>query len=186
MQYPDATNTPQVLRLLQAVVDVAIRFPDEPNVGALLEQFRETEFATEVSRLITHRDSELDDGISDEEAESELRQLRAQIEDGGLFPRAQTVSLPAQMQGVGILALGARRQFAAEPAAPTAPPIPAKSRGFVRPARAAASTITAAVSVASQEHLEHPTEPSEHDDDIAFDFESPRAARAASDQDAPF
>jgi DNA primase len=187
MQLPDAANAPQVLRLLQAVVDVAIRFPDEPNVGALLEQFRETEFASEVSRLITHRDSELDDGISDEEAESELRQLRAQIEDGGLFPRAQTVSLPAQMQGVGILALGARRAPAAEIAAPTAPPMPAKSREFVRPIRAAATTITAAVSVASQENLEHPIEASEHDDDdIAFDFESPRGARTASDQDAPF
>ena len=200
MQYPDASNAPQVVRLLQAVVDVAIRFPDEPNVGALLEQFRETEFATEVSRLITHRDSELDDGISDDEAESELRQLRAQIEDGSLFPRAQTVSLPAQMQGVGILALGARRQPAAEPAAPAAPPLPAKSRAFVRPVKAAARAIAVAVSVPDEENLAHPTDATEHvdesmtyaamtasdDDDIAFDFESPRAARAASDQDAPF
>ncbi len=137
MQFPDANNAPQVLRLLQAVVDVAIRFPDEPNVGALMEQFRETEFATEVSRLITHRDSEIDEGISDEEAEAELRQLRTQIEDGSLFPSARAIAMPEHLLNVGILALGTRRpaataeQEAAAELRDTPPP-----RVFTRPTMA--------------------------------------------------
>ncbi len=108
-QFPDPANAPHVLRLLQAVIDVAIRAPDEPNMGALLEQFRETEFAGDVSRLLTHGDAEVDAAVNDEEAESDLRQLRAQIEDGSLFPSTRVVTMPEQMQGVGILALGARR-----------------------------------------------------------------------------
>ena len=150
MQYPDANNAPQVLRLLQAVVDVAIRFPDEPNVGALMEQFRETEFAAEVSRLITHRDSEIDDGISDEEAEAELRQLRAQIEDGSLFPSARAIAMPEHLLNVGILALGARRPAATaeqEAAADlrAAPP----ARVYTRPTMAGvAAAIKAALPVA--------------------------------------
>ena len=132
--------------------------------------------------------------------QSELRQLRAQIQYGGLFPRAQTVTLPAQMQRVGILALGTRRQYATEPAVPVAPLIPAKPRAFVHPVIADACAIAVTVSAPSQENLEHRTDGTEHvdenmthatmtasdDNDIAFDFESPRAARAESDQDAPF
>ena len=145
MQCPDANNMPQVLRLLQAVVDVAIRFPDEPNVGALLEQFRETEFATEVSRLITHADAEIDDGISDEEAEAELRQLRVQIEDGSLFPSARAIAIPEHLLSVGILALGARRpaptaeQDAAAELRATPPP-----RVFKRPTRDGVAAVVVA------------------------------------------
>ncbi len=154
MQLPyseTANNAPQVLRLLQAVVDVAIRFPDEPNVGALMEQFRETEFATEVSRLITHADSEIDDGISDEEAEAELRQLRKQIEDGKLFPSARVIAMPEHLLNVGILALGTRRpaataeQEAAAELRDTPPP-----RVFTRPTMggATAAVVAAAMPVA--------------------------------------
>ncbi len=151
MQFPDANNAPQVLRLLQAVVDVAIRFPDEPNVGALLEQFRETEFATEVSRLITHADSEIDDGISDEEAEAELRQLRKQIEDGSLFPSARAIAMPEHLMNVGILALGTRRpaptaeQEAAAELRSAPPP-----RVYSRPtmATAGAAIVAARLSIA--------------------------------------
>ena len=108
-QFPDPVNAPHVLRLLQAVVDVAIRAPDEPNMGALLEQFRDTEFAGDVSRLLTHSDAEVDAAVSDEEAETDLRQLRAQIEDGSLFPSAKAVTMPESINGIGILALGNRR-----------------------------------------------------------------------------
>ena len=150
MQYPDANNAPQVLRLLQAVVDVAIRFPDEPNVGALLEQFRETEFASEVSRLITHADAEIDDGMSDEEAEAELRQLRAQIENGSLFPSVRAIAMPEHLMNVGILALGTRRPAATaeqEAAAElrAAPP----ARVYTRPTMAGVgAAIKAALPVA--------------------------------------
>ncbi|MFO1341854.1 MAG: hypothetical protein U1F05_01760, partial [Burkholderiales bacterium] len=109
MQFPDPSNAPHALRLLQAVVGVAIRFPDEPNVGALLEQFRETEFAGDVSRLITDRDAEVDASVSDEEAEAQLRELREQIERGSLFPAARAVTVPENLQNLGILALGTRR-----------------------------------------------------------------------------
>ena len=108
-QFPDPVNAPQVLRLLQAVVDVAIRAPDEPNMGALLEQFRDSEFAGDVSRLLTHRDAEVDAAVSDEEAETDLRQLREWIEDGSLFPTAKAITMPESINGVGILALGNRR-----------------------------------------------------------------------------
>ncbi len=108
-QFPDPANAPHVLRLLQAVVDVAIRAPDEPNMGALLEQFRDTEFAGDVSRLLTHSDAEVDAAVSDEEAETDLRQLRTQIESGSLFRSAQAITMPEAINGVGILALGNRR-----------------------------------------------------------------------------
>jgi len=124
-QFPDPANAPHVLRLLQAVVDVAIRFPDEPNIGALLEQFRESEFEAEVSQLLTHRDAELDAAIGDDEAEAELRQLRAQIEDGSLFNGNRGISVPEHLPSVGILALGnARRVAPAGDAAPVPVPLP--------------------------------------------------------------
>ena len=78
-------------------------------MGALLEQFRDTEFAGDVSRLLTHRDAEVDAAVSDEEAEVDLRQLRAQIEDGSLFPSAKAITMPESINGIGILALGNRR-----------------------------------------------------------------------------
>jgi DNA primase len=179
MQLPDAqstNNVPQVLRLLQAVVDVAIRFPDEPNVGALLEQFRETEFAAEVSRLITHADAEIDEGIDDMEAEAELRQLRAQIEDGTLFPSARAIALPGHLLNVGILALGTRRPASTDqdPAAElraTPPP-----RVFTRPTKAPPPAASKSTST-----------PAPADDDIPFDFNSDiRPSTGHDNHDAPF
>ncbi|MBC7710463.1 MAG: hypothetical protein H7203_10405 [Rhizobacter sp.] len=110
------------------------------------------------------------------------------------------MTLPAQMQRVGILAIGTRRRSATEPAVPVALLIPAESRAFVRPVIADSHAIAVAVSAPSQENLEHRTDATEHvdegmthatmtasdDTDIAFDFKSPRAACAASDQDALF
>ena len=215
MQFPDANNAPQVLRLLQAVVDVAIRFPDEPNVGALMEQFRETEFASEVSRLITHADSEIDDGISDEEAEAELRQLRAQIEDGSLFPSARAIAMPEHLLNVGILALGTRRpattaeQDAAAELRDTPPP-----RIYTRPTRAGVgATVNAALSVAppvtksvaspasatTNRHDSRDSRESDahnvfeeasvnisDEDDIPFDLDNSKPAGPQDHHDAPF
>ena len=200
----NVNNAPQVLRLLQAVVDVAIRFPDEPNVGALLEQFRETEFATEVSRLITHADSEIDDGISDEEAEAELRQLRTQIEDGSLFPSARAIAMPEHLMNVGILALGTRRPAATaeqEAAAElrSAPP----PRVFVRPLMpgAAAAVMAAALPLAplvaktsvtptslladNQPSHENHENHERHDSDHRDGFEDTHFA-ASDEDDIPF
>ena len=201
MQFPDANNAPQVLRLLQAVVDVAIRFPDEPNVGALLEQFRETEFATEVSRLITHADSAIDDGISDEEAEAELRQLRKQIEDGSLFPSARAIAMPEHLLNVGILALGTRRpaataeQEAAAELRSASPP-----RVYSRPAKAGVgAAVTAALPVAPVAHVAPFAHVATHHhafddanfaaadaDDIPFDFDVGKPAGPQDHHDAPF
>jgi hypothetical protein len=111
-QFPDPANAPHVLRLLKAVVNVAIRLPDDPNMGALMEQFRDSEFANEISKLLTDRDTELDAVISDEEAENELRQLRTQIEAGSLFHAGKAIVVPEHLPGAGILALGARRAIA--------------------------------------------------------------------------
>ena len=194
---------------------MAIRFPDEPNVGALLEQFRETEFATEVSRLITHADAEIDDGISDEEAEAELRQLRVQIEDGSLFPSARAIAIPEHLLSVGILALGARRpaptaeQDAAAELRATPPP-----RVFKRPTRdgVAAVVVAAAAPVVSKTQASpanappptpavdnHEGRDSEHhdafdevnfaatdEDDIPFDFDRGNPAGPQDHHDAPF
>ena len=215
MQFPDANNAPQVLRLLQAVVDVAIRFPDEPNVGALMEQFRETEFATEVSRLITHADSEIDDGIGDVEAEAELRQLRNQIEDGSLFPSARAIAMPEHLLNVGILALGARRpaataeQDAAAELRDRPPP-----RVFTRPTMAGVGaaikaalpvappvtkTVAPPASATTKSHDSRDSRESDNpnafeeshfsvsdEDDIPFDFENSKPAGPQDHHDAPF
>ena len=212
VQFPDADNAPQVLRLLQAVVDVAIRFPDEPNVGALLEQFRETEYASEVSRLITHADSAIDDGISDEEAEAELRQLRSQIEDGSLFPSARAIAMPEHLMNVGILALGTRRpaataeQEAASQLRATPPP-----RVFTRPTMGGveAAVVAAALPVAPPPAKNvappvptvdnHERRDSDYhnafdeanfaaadEDDIPFDFDGSKPAGPQDHHDAPF
>ncbi len=188
MQFPEASNTPQVLRLLQAVVDVSIRAPDEPNMGALLEQFRETEFASEVSRLVTHRDSEIDEGISDEEAEGELRQLRAQIEDGSLFPSARAIALPEHLLSVGILALGTRRPTAAAEREPAAEPRAAPTRVFKRPAAAAAQPAPERREDSSDnaDTVDEPEHNALDDDDIPFDFDSTRGTGTQDQHDAPF
>ena len=56
-------QTPQAVRLLQAVAAVAIRFPGRANVGAFLEQFRERRSSpATMSRLIMDRDAEVDVG----------------------------------------------------------------------------------------------------------------------------
>ena len=161
MQYPEAANAPHVVRMLQAVVEVAIRFPDEPNVGALLEQFRDTEFASDVSRLLTHRDAEVDAAVSDEEAEAELRQLRAQIEDGSLFPVAKAITMPEQINGIGILALGARRVVFPATDHPLPNPSPLKGEGLYQSV-------------------------SDDPDDIPFDFEARFAPSSDDSRDAPF
>ena len=191
MQFPDVNNpnnAPQVLRLLQAVVDVAIRFPDVPNVGALLEQFRETEFASEVSRLITHADSEIDDGIGDVEAEAELRQLRAQIEDGSLFPSARAIAMPEHLMNVGILALGTRR-----PAATAEQEAEAELRGtppprvFVRPTMAGVAAAVVALKPPAPGPAVGNFVASEADeDDIPFDFDNSKPAGPQDHHDAPF
>ena len=179
IRFPDTANPPQVLRLLQAVVDVCIRFPDEPNVGALLEQFRDTEFAKDVSRMITHGDAEIDASVTDGEAEAELRQLRAQIEDGSLFPRSQLVSLPELMAGVGILALGARR---------VAVPVPEIELPLVASAVDAPKYPARAHNVAVAP-LPQPSANDAFDDDIPFHFDTkfaPSSPDPNEQHDAPF
>ena len=182
-QFPDQENAPHVLRLLQAVVDVAIRAPDEPNMGALLEQFRDTEFTGDVSRLLTHRDAEVDAAVSDEEAEADLRQLRAQIEDGSLFPSAKAITMPEAINGIGILALGSRRHVAPELAGSDVAIAPPTLRTFSRPTAAAVAAIAPALAskIAT-------TTLADDEDDIPFNFEDNFAPSPSSDDDhdAPF
>ena len=182
-QFPDQENAPHVLRLLQAVVDVAIRAPDEPNMGALLEQFRDTEFTGDVSRLLTHRDAEVDAAVSDEEAEADLRQLRAQIEDGSLFPSAKAITMPEAINGIGILALGSRRHVAPELAVSDVAIAPPTLRTFSRPTAAAVAAIAPALAskIAT-------TTLADDEDDIPFNFEDNFAPSPSSDDDhdAPF
>lgn len=183
MQFPDSANAPQVLRLLQAVVSVAIRFPDEPNVGALLEEFRETEFASEVSRLLTDRDSELDAVVTDEEAEAELRELRVQIEGGQLFPASRIVAVPEHLPNMGILALGARRGSGLPP--------PPATRGEPRatdskPLPVAMPSSGPPVSAASPpRETDEPVAPDDDFDDIPFD-PTTFAPPPDDDHNAPF
>ena len=200
LQYPgDASHMPHVLRLLQAVVDVAIRFPDEPNMGALLEQFRDTEFASDVSRLITSRDTEVDATATDEEAEADLRQLRAQIEDGSLFPNASAIAMPENLGGVGILALGTRRPNAPGAASedgPTAlPPPPMKAgRTFTRPDARPAKTAPevpppAGQSPAQRAHTPPTAEPKHSeppDDHFEHDGMSEPNYAVSPEDDIPF
>ncbi|TAG84052.1 MAG: DNA primase [Burkholderiales bacterium] len=105
----EATTSPRALRLLHAVVDVAIRLPDEPNHGAVLEQFRDSEFANDIAQLLTHRDHELDALLNDEEIEAELRVLREKIVNGSLLPSSRAIDVPSHLGGAGILALTPRR-----------------------------------------------------------------------------
>ncbi len=191
MQFPDPSNAPHALRLLQAVVGVAIRFPDEPNVGALLEQFRETEFAGDVSRLITDRDAEVDASVSDEEAEAQLRELREQIERGSLFPTAKAVTVPENLQNLGILALGTRRGG-----------IPLPPGGQEPPERGSAANDRSSFAARSSSGLPPPpaqrlqqdppsrsadeSAPEDDLDDIPFDFNANFAPPPDDQHDAPF
>jgi len=191
MQFPDPSNAPHALRLLQAVVGVAIRFPDEPNVGALLEQFRETEFAGDVSRLITDRDAEVDASVSDEEAEAQLRELRDQIESGSLFPAARAVTVPENLQNMGILALGKRRSG-----------MPLPPGGQEPPERGSEANERSSFAARTSSELRPPSAPGlrqepssrsvansapEDDlDDIPFDFNANFAPSPDDQHDAPF
>ncbi|TAG03218.1 MAG: DNA primase [Betaproteobacteria bacterium] len=197
-QFPDPANAPHVLRLLQAVVNVAIRLPDEPNIGAVMEQFRESEFEGEISKLLTHRDAELDALMQDEEAESELRQLRAQIENGSLFHTGRAVAVPEHLPGMGILALGARRVVAPEAALvplPTAPmesafasrPRPTKTPPAAPSIRATPlrpAAAVAAVPVIAKTASAPPAD--DGFDDISFDFDAEFAPASNSADDPPF
>ena len=181
MQFPDPANTPQAVRLLQAVAAVAIRFPDEPNVGALLEQFRETEFASDVSRLITDRDAEVDASVSDEEAEAQLRELREQIESGSLFPAAKAVAVPEHLQHMGILALGARRGVSSVPL-PMPPGAPAGERqGSPVPAQPLRTAPPPPPPAPAGDHGVD-----DDLDDIPFDFNANFAPPPDDQHDAPF
>ncbi|MGL4230073.1 MAG: DUF559 domain-containing protein [Casimicrobium sp.] len=115
MAFPTDAQSPRALRLLKSIVDIAIYLPDDPNHGAILERFRDTEFAADVAQLLTHRDHELDALLSDAEVEDELRSLRAQIESGSLFPAQRIIEVPSHVGAAGILALGARRTALPEP-----------------------------------------------------------------------
>jgi DNA primase len=194
-QFPDPANAPHVLRLLQTVVDVAIRLPDEPNIGAVMEQFRESEFSSEISRLLTDRDAELDAVISDEEAENELRQLRAQIEDGSLFHAGKAIAVPSHLAGAGILALGARRVLIPsldEPTTLTNAPSSAMrervgSRTVVPKTNNETRTNTAAVTP-SADRAKSALAATEDElfDDIPFDFDGELSPAASNHDDPPF
>jgi DNA primase len=190
-QFPDPANAPHVLRLLQAVVAVAIHLPDEPNMGAVMEKFRESEFANEISKLLTHRDAELDAVISDEEAESELRQLRIQIEDGSLFHAGRAIAVPEHLPGVGILALGARRVVLPSP--PETLTAPEPNQRLQRPPSRTPGTDTVVATIppaspvpsipvvtSTQERVSE----DDFEDDIPFDA-MPQFVPASSNGDGP-
>jgi DNA primase len=179
LPFPDAAQAPRPLRLLQTVVDVAIHLPDEPNHGAVLEKFRDTEFANDVAQLLIHRDHEMDAVMSDEDIEQELRSLRAQIENGTLFSSMRAIEMPSHLQTAGILALSTRRA-----AAPIEPPpiiaLPTQNRAVSNMPRSAIVTPINVPPPRAQDE-----EPADEFDDIPFDFE-PRAAPPTADDGAPF
>ena len=185
-QFPDAANAPHALRLLQAVVDIAIHLPDEPNHGAVLEQFRDSEFAGDVSKLLMHRDTEVDALMSDEDAELELRELREKIETGSLLGAPRAIAMPEHLKSAGILALGSRR--GAMPF-PLPPGVPGASLPPSTPPVAAATHVqTAAEDV---DDIADPdfnvAELGDHEsdsNDIPFDRKD--AARTTNSDEAPF
>ncbi|MFN3629119.1 MAG: DNA primase [Casimicrobiaceae bacterium] len=101
---------PRPVQLLQAVVAVCLRQGPKARVGALVEAFRDSEFAQDVEALALDRDSELDALLDDEALEAELRRLRERLEAGSLFVQAPPVAVPAGLTGSGIIALVPQRQ----------------------------------------------------------------------------
>jgi len=102
LQLPEGEHSPSV-GLLQAVVNAALRQGIAAHAGLLLEDLRETEFAGAVRELVFDHDADLDDLLSDEEIESQLRTLRARLEAGMLFARPAPVSVPPGLAGTGIV-----------------------------------------------------------------------------------
>ncbi len=111
---------PRPVQLLQAVVAVCLRQGPAAHVGALVEAFRDSEFARDVEQLALDRDSELDAVLTDEELEAELRRLRERLEAGSLFARVPAVAVPAGLAGGGIIALAPQRRVV--PELPERPP----------------------------------------------------------------
>jgi DNA primase len=177
-----AAQSPRPLRLLQSVVDVAIRLPDEPNHGALLETFRDTEFANDIEQLLTHRDQEMDAVMSDADIEEELRALRAQIEDGTLFSNSRAIEIPSHLQSAGILALATRR-----PAAPTDAPVIQEPMVPPRPMSASPrpGVITQPPNTSASAGESDNDSLEDLFDDIPFDS-APHAAPPAADDAVPF
>jgi DNA primase len=175
LPFPDAAVAPRSLRLLQTVVDVAIHLPDEPNHGAVLEKFRDTEFANDIAQLLIHSDHEMDAVMSDEDIEQELRSLRAQIENGTLFSSMRAIEMPAHLQTAGILALATRRVVAADDAPTVIAPIAAPAYRRPEPAQRAVAPTPAAATV--DDDL----------DEIPFEFEANFAPpEPGSDEHPPF
>ncbi len=172
----DAAQIPRPLRLLFTVVDVAIHLPDEPNHGAVLEKFRDTEFANDIAQLLTHRDHELDAVMTDEEIEEELRQLRKQIEDGSLFSTQRAIEVPSHLASAGILALATRR-IAAPVESSTVTTTQQPHRVFAKPQ----TTLT---TPAIPPRPDADVAPEDDLDDIPFDFEANYAP--PSDDHPPF
>jgi DNA primase len=166
---------PRALRLLQAVIDVAIHLPSEPNHGLILEKFRDTEFATDVAQLLTDRDLEFDAVMGDEDIEVELRQLRAQIESGTLFPSTRAIEMPEHLDNAGILTLGARRTGLMPPP-PNGESIAVNSPASMdlrarADASASTATHTSAIAAIEAQQRAQATNAEEFDD-IPFDFEA--------------
>ncbi len=116
-----ADETNFALRLLIAVANQAIKMDGPSHFGIWHAQFEQTDFASTVSSLLVDKDVDIDERVPFEEAESELRELRNQIESGTLFQSTQVVSVPQNLANLGILALGPRRQATTANALPLPP-----------------------------------------------------------------
>jgi DNA primase len=184
LPFPDAALAPRPVRLLQTVVDVAIHLPDEPNHGAILEKFRDTEFGNDVAQLLMHRDNEMDAVMTDADIEEELRSLRAQIENGSLFSHTRAIDMPSHLQTAGILALSARRVVSHDVSPTVIAPPPAPS--YKKPERTERVT-TPAHATPSREIVAAPKSTATDDgfDDIPFEFEANFAPPEANNEDHP-
>ncbi len=183
----DVAQRPRALRLLETVIDVAIHLPDEPNLGAVLEMFRDTEFASDVAQLLTHRDHELDEVLSDEEIEQGLRQLRSQIEHGALFSTQRAIEVPTHLPNAGILALGARRVDAVQDAAQSEPEsnVLVRSERFNRAPPTRTNTSMAKQPAPPMPAIASPSDTAAEPDDIPFEFNT-HFAPPDSDEHPPF
>jgi DNA primase len=182
LPFPQAAQAPRPLRLLQTIIDVAIHLPDEPNHGAILEKFRDTEFGNDVAQLLMHRDNEMDAAMTDEDIEEELRSLRAQIENGSLFSHMHAIDMPSHLQSAGILALSARRIIS-----PDVSPTVTAAPSYKKPARAELTRAASADAPPVREIVTPPTPATADDgfDDIPFEFESNFAPPEANNEDHP-
>ncbi len=107
----EGQQSPHLLRLLKTLVDHSLASGMTPHAGGLLERLRDSEFERDIRQLLLDPDGAIDETLSDEEVEEQLRSLRQQIESGQLLPKQpEPIVTPPGIASGGIIgALPARR-----------------------------------------------------------------------------